>query len=78
MAALTKKRFLTFRREKKMWAFVVFMPALFVLGGVLIMQFETMFSEPSLLVLSPTVGCRMFFSGRNKEGAGEGRAGGGR
>ncbi|CAN0577804.1 unnamed protein product, partial [Laminaria digitata] len=37
MAALTKKRFLTFKRDKKMWAFVVLMPAFFVLIGILIL-----------------------------------------
>ena len=53
-AALLKKRLLTFRRDKKMWAFVVLMPAFFVLVGTLILLAVTRTNEPSLL-LSPTV-----------------------
>lgn len=54
MVALLKKRLLTFKRDKKMWAFVVLMPALFVLIGVLILLSVTSKDEPSLL-LTPEV-----------------------
>ncbi|CAM9216451.1 unnamed protein product [Ectocarpus fasciculatus] len=50
MMALLKKRFLTFRRDKKMWAFVVLMPALFVLIGVLILLAVAATNEPSILL----------------------------
>lgn len=54
MKALLKKRLLTFRRDKKMWAFVVLMPALFVLVGTLILLALSVSDEPSLL-LTPEV-----------------------
>lgn len=57
MKALLRKRLLTFKRDKKMWAFVVFMPALFVLLGVIILLSVSTTDEPSL-VLTPTVGSR--------------------
>ncbi|CAN0244543.1 unnamed protein product, partial [Hapterophycus canaliculatus] len=50
MMALFKKRLLTFKRDKKMWAFVVVMPALFVLIGVLILLSVASTNEPSLLL----------------------------
>ncbi|CAM9405596.1 unnamed protein product, partial [Scytosiphon promiscuus] len=50
MMALFKKRILTFKREKKMWAFVVLMPALFVLIGVLILLSVAATDEPKLLL----------------------------
>lgn len=62
MAALLKKRLLTFKRDKKMWAFVVLMPAFFVLIGTLILLAVATSNEPSLL-LTPTVClCSLFLS----------------
>ena len=80
LAALTKKRFLTFKRDKKMWAFVVLMPAVFVVVGILIMQSVQSYSEPSLL-LTPAVSClvlcfvkmRVGGAGTRERGGGEGR-----
>ncbi len=60
MGALLRKRLLTFRRDKKMWAFVVLMPALFVLVGILILTSVGSYSEPSIL-LTPAVSL-LFFS----------------
>lgn len=54
MRALLNKRLLTFKRDKKMWAFVVAMPALFVLSGVLILLSVSSTNEPAL-VLTPEV-----------------------
>lgn len=54
MVALLKKRLLTFKRDKKMWAFVVLMPAVFVLVGILILTSVGSYSEPDIL-LTPTV-----------------------
>ena len=54
MVALLKKRLLTFKRDKKMWAFVVLMPALFVLFGILILTSVSSYSEPAIL-LTPAV-----------------------
>lgn len=54
MVALLKKRLLTFKRDKKMWAFVVLMPALFVLVGILILASVGTYSEPAI-VLTPKV-----------------------
>lgn len=54
MVALLKKRLLTFKRDKKMWAFVVLMPALFVLAGILILTSVGSYAEPAIL-LTPTV-----------------------
>lgn len=54
MVALLKKRLLTFKRDKKMWAFVVLMPALFVLFGILILTSVGSYSEPAIL-LTPAV-----------------------
>lgn len=54
VAALLKKRLLTFGRDKKMWAFVVLMPALFVLAGTLVLLSVETSDEPALL-LTPTV-----------------------
>lgn len=54
MVALLKKRLLTFKRDKKMWAFVVLMPAFFVLIGILILLLVSQSNEPALL-LTPTV-----------------------
>lgn len=54
MKALFKKRLLTFKRDKKMWAFVVLMPALLVLAGVLILLSVASTDEPALL-LTPEV-----------------------
>lgn len=48
MKTLLHKRFLTFRRDKKMWAFVVFVPALFVLLGIIILLSVTAKDEPNL------------------------------
>ncbi|CAN0021601.1 unnamed protein product [Pylaiella littoralis] len=53
MMALLMKRLLTFKRDKKMWAFVVLMPALFVLIGILILLAVASTDEPSRL-LTPT------------------------
>lgn len=46
--ALLRKRYLTFKRDKKMWAFIVFMPALFVLIGVLILLSVGDENQPAL------------------------------
>ena len=54
MLALLKKRLLTFKRDKKMWAFVVLMPALFVLAGTLILMALSTSNEPAIL-LTPEV-----------------------
>lgn len=56
--ALLKKRLLTFKRDKKMWAFVVLMPAFFVLAGILILKSVGTYPEPSLL-LTPEVSERV-------------------
>eukprot|EP00903_Cladosiphon_okamuranus_P008962 g8576.t1 len=53
MLALLKKRLLTFKRDKKMWAFIVFMPALFVLVGIMILRLVEQTDEPAIL-LTPT------------------------
>lgn len=61
--ALLKKRFLTFRRDKKMWIFVVLMPLLFVgVGTLIILGFEQD-DQPSL-TLSPKVRVRRIQSRR--------------
>ncbi|CAN0348380.1 unnamed protein product [Pylaiella littoralis] len=50
--ALLKKRLLTFGRDKKMWAFVVFMPFVFVgIGTLLIINFGV--KDQPALALSP-------------------------
>ena len=54
MAALLKKRLLTFKRDKKMWAFIVLMPAFFVLIGILVLELVSQTNEPARL-LTPTV-----------------------
>ncbi len=54
MGALLKKRLLTFKRDKKMWAFVVLMPALFVLAGTLILMAVSTSDQPAIL-LTPEV-----------------------
>lgn len=54
MVALLNKRLLTFKRDKKMWAFIVLMPAFFVLIGILILRLVSQTDEPSLF-LTPTV-----------------------
>lgn len=52
--ALLKKRLLTFGRDKKMWAFVVFMPFVFVgIGTLLIINFGV--KDQPALALSPQV-----------------------
>lgn len=52
--ALLKKRLLTFGRDKRMWAFVVFMPFLFAgLGTLVILGFNN--SDLPALALSPQV-----------------------
>lgn len=52
--ALLKKRLLTFRRDKKMWAFVIFMPIVFIGGGVaLVLDFKV--NDQPALALSPQV-----------------------
>lgn len=48
LKALLRKRYLTFKRDKKMWAFIVFMPALFVLIGELIMLSVGDENDPAL------------------------------
>lgn len=60
--ALLKKRFLTFRRDKKMWMFVVFMPLLFVGAGTLIVLALEQEDQPAL-TLSPQVRARYRFFG---------------
>lgn len=52
--ALLQKRLFTFRRDKKMWIFVVFMPLLFVGSGALIVLSLERNDQPSL-TLSPQV-----------------------
>lgn len=54
IGALLRKRLLTFKRDKKMWAFNVVMPAIFVLIGIIILESITSSNQPSLL-LTPTV-----------------------
>ncbi|CAM9259808.1 unnamed protein product [Ectocarpus sp. 4 AP-2014] len=52
--ALLKKRLLTFRRDKKMWAFVVLMPIVFIgAGALLILDFDI--KDQPALALSPQV-----------------------
>lgn len=52
--ALLKKRLLTFKRDKKMWIFGVFMPFLFVGAGTLtVLSFEL--EDQPALALSPQV-----------------------
>lgn len=52
--ALLKKRLLTFRRDKKMWLFVVFMPLVFVgIGTLIILGFDL--NDQPALALSPQV-----------------------
>lgn len=56
--ALLKKRLLTFRRDKKMWAFVVLMPIVFIgTGALLILDFDI--KDQPALALSPQVRCLM-------------------
>lgn len=50
MKAMLVKRLLTFRRDKKMWAFIVIVPALFVLVGIIILLVVKLPDEPSLLL----------------------------
>ncbi|CAM9216529.1 unnamed protein product, partial [Ectocarpus fasciculatus] len=50
MMALLKKRLLTFKRDKKMWAFVVLMPAFFVLVGMLLLKTAGTYNEPAVLL----------------------------
>lgn len=52
--ALLRKRLLTFRRDKKMWIFGVFMPLAFVGTGTLIVLSLEQDNQPSL-TLSPQV-----------------------
>lgn len=54
MVALLRKRYLTFRRDKKMLAFVVFMPALFVFAGIMTVRLGSQKDQPSLR-LTPEV-----------------------
>ena len=54
MMALLRKRLLIFRRDKKMWAFTVVMPAIFVLIGIIILESLVTTDEPAIL-LTPTV-----------------------
>lgn len=56
MVALLKKRYLTFRRDKKIFAFVVLMPALFVFAGIMIVRIDNQSDQPSLR-LTPEASC---------------------
>lgn len=52
--ALLRKRMLTFTRDKRMWAWVIVVPALFVLLGALIVLSVELKDMPAL-TLTPTV-----------------------
>lgn len=54
MAALLRKRLLTYKRDKRMLTFTIIMPAFFVLCGILILQSMGAKSEPAVQ-LTPTV-----------------------
>lgn len=54
MAALLRKRLLTYKRDKRMLTFTIIMPAFFVLCGILILQSVGTKSEPAVQ-LTPTV-----------------------
>lgn len=64
MAALLRKRLLAFKRDKKMWAFILLIPAVFVLLGILVLLSISASSEPAL-ELTPEVAKRQHNKHKN-------------